>query len=128
MESASTHMLIALGGAMGASLRWGGVELATRTRVPTWTAIMLVNVLGCLVLGVASAVVLTPDLEAFLVGGLLGGFTTFSTAMLDAWVLWRSGRRFASGACLSLTPVLGVAAAWCGWSLVGLLAMAEGGS
>jgi CrcB protein len=82
----------ALAGGVGAVLRYlvdlGVVRLAGR-RFP-W-GILLVNLTGSFALGVVTTAL--PD-EAFLLGaGLLGGYTTFSTAMLDTVALWRDGER-----------------------------------
>lgn len=94
-------LLASVAGGIGAGLRYlvdiGVMSLMhagsrTRGRFP-W-GIVIVNVTGSLALGVVTASL--PD-AAFLVGaGLLGGYTTFSTAMLDALVLWRDGQRPAS--------------------------------
>jgi CrcB protein len=71
---------------------------------------MAVNTVGCLAMGLALGCVVNDRVHAFLLAGVLGGFTTFSTAMLDAWLLWRFGRRVAAGICLMGTPVLAVIA------------------
>lgn len=85
----------ALAGGLGAVLRYladlGIARLAGR-RFP-W-GILLVNLTGSFALGVVATAL--PD-AAFLLGaGLLGGYTTFSTAMLDTVALWRDGERPAS--------------------------------
>lgn len=79
---------VAAGGALGALARWG-VGLAAGA---PWGTV-LVNVTGCLLIGVLVAryghVTL---LRAFLGTGVLGGFTTFSTASTDTLALAQSGR------------------------------------
>lgn len=85
----------ALAGGLGAVLRyladWGVAHLAGR-RFP-W-GILLVNLSGSFALGLVAG--LLPD-AAFVVGaGLLGGYTTFSTAMVDTIALWKDGERAAS--------------------------------
>lgn len=85
----------AVAGGLGAVLRYladlGVAQLAGR-RFP-W-GILLVNLTGSFALGLVTAAL--PD-QAFLLGaGLLGGYTTFSTAMLDTVALWRDGARWAS--------------------------------
>ncbi|MFY9713959.1 MAG: CrcB family protein [Microbacterium sp.] len=85
----------AVAGGVGAVLRYladlGVAKLAGR-RFP-W-GILLVNLTGSFALGLVTAAL--PD-QAFLLGaGLLGGYTTFSTAMLDTVALWRDGARRAS--------------------------------
>ena len=110
MSELSPHLLAAGGGAVGASLRWSATLLAARWRIPVWWAILIVNTVGCLALGALAGAVRGTELEAFLLVGLLGGFTTFSTASLDVWVLWRSGERGNAACFLFATPMLAIAA------------------
>ena len=122
MSELSPHLLAAGGGAVGASLRWSATLLAARWRIPVWWAILFVNTLGCLALGALAGAVREAELEAFLLVGLLGGFTTFSTASLDVWVLWRSGERADAACCLVATPVLAITAMFVG------VAIGQGGA
>lgn len=78
-------LLIGLGGFLGSvSRHWlGGLtqDMAPRSVFPVGT--LAVNVIGCLAIGVLSELadargVFSPDTRAFLIVGLLGGFTTFS--------------------------------------------------
>ena len=109
---------VALGGAAGAACRYLASSVgARRSGVPAWVAIMVVNVTGCLLAGLVTGFlggVKDSLLGPLLITGFLGGFTTFSTAMLDAWVLWKSGRPIPAGICLIATPVVGVLAAFFG--------------
>ncbi|WP_288968740.1 CrcB family protein, partial [uncultured Microbacterium sp.] len=103
----------ALAGGIGAVLRYlvdlGVARLAGR-RFP-W-GILLVNISGSFALGLVTAAL--PD-AAFLLGaGLLGGYTTFSTAMLDTVALWRDGERRASAFNAIGMLLLGVLAAGLG--------------
>ncbi|KDA04653.1 chromosome condensation protein CrcB [Microbacterium sp. CH12i] len=85
-------LLASLAGGIGAALRYLvdiGIMTLTKGRFP-W-GIVVVNITGSFALGVVAASL--PDV-AFIVGaGLLGGYTTFSTAMLDALALWKDGER-----------------------------------
>lgn len=103
----------ALAGGVGAALRYladlGVAKLAGR-RFP-W-GIFAVNLSGSFALGFVTAAL--PE-QAFLLGaGLLGGYTTFSTAMLDTVALWRDGERPASAFNAIGTLVLGLLAAGLG--------------
>jgi CrcB protein len=78
-------LLIGLGGFLGAVLRYwlGGVAQACATQSTFPIGTLVVNVLGCFAIGALSELVeargfLTPDGRAFLIVGVLGGFTTFS--------------------------------------------------
>lgn len=75
---------VAAGGAIGSVLRW-----STSLVWPGPVSTFLVNVLGCLAIGVLMCVItelVTPHrlLRPFLGVGVLGGFTTFSTYVTDA--------------------------------------------
>lgn len=72
-----------LGGGIGSVLR----HLIT-ARIASHWGVMLVNICGALVIGLAYEFFLSrsgwrPELKAFVITGLLGGFTTFSTYILD---------------------------------------------
>lgn len=106
--SLSDAGLVAVGGAIGSVARWGLAEI-----VPSPWATLAANVSGCFAIGVLAAwlFVRHPRLRLLLGVGLLGGWTTFSTHLLDA--------RDLSGAWTS--------AAYVGVTLVGgLLAAAAG--
>jgi CrcB protein len=85
---ASVVAVIAAGGAIGAIARWAiGVALPPGDTGFPW-ATFLINVTGCLLIGVLMVVVtdVYPDrklLRPFLGVGVLGGFTTFSTYIVD---------------------------------------------
>lgn len=118
---------MALAGALGALARWrldfavrglvsrcfhkrplrpGARSAATHREpaVPPMLGIVLVNVLGSFLLALLAAAPMTGPVGSgarFAAStGFLGGFTTFSTAVVDCWTLWSSGRRAASIALL----------------------------
>jgi len=105
-------VIAALAGGLGASLRLvtdGVVRSVAGTRLPWGT--LLINILGSAALGALSGS--TPTKTAVLVvgTGLLGGFTTFSTASFESAALvldkrWTVAILYAVG-----TLVLSVAAA-----------------
>ena len=81
-----------------------------------------VNVLGCLAIGVLSALLVVEErrvpewLHAGLVIGLLGGFTTFSTFGRETIELLREQRIAAAVAYVLASNLAGLAALWLGWS------------
>jgi len=88
---------VALGGALGASLRYGlTVWLAAWTRWPLGT--LSANILGSCLLGafmtwwLPRMALVGEPLRLFVAIGLLGGFTTFSTFSYDTLMLASSGR------------------------------------
>lgn len=88
-----TVLWVAIGGGLGAALRYNVNVLSGRmfgADFPWHT--LLVNILGCLTMGILIPVLsqkLNADLNtrAFLTTGVLGGFTTFSAFALDFAVL-----------------------------------------
>lgn len=109
-------LLAAACGGLGAAARYLvdlGVARLTGTRFP-W-GVMVINITGALALGLVIG--LLPG-AAFVVGtGFLGGYTTFSTAMIDTVALWRDGARRASALNAVGMLVLAVVAAACGLML-----------
>jgi CrcB protein len=71
---------VAIGGVVGASARWAvGTQLAPDAVAGFPWHTFLVNVVGCLLIGVAAARLTRPSIAwAFLATGVLGGFTTMS--------------------------------------------------
>jgi len=109
-------LLAAACGGLGAATRYLvdlGIARLTGTRFP-W-GVMVINITGALALGLV--VGMLPG-AAFIIGtGFLGGYTTFSTAMIDTVALWRDGAHRASA--FNAIGMLGVAvvAAACGLAL-----------
>ena len=109
-------MMVAAGGALGASLRFlwsvGIVRLAGGpTAFPV--AIMGANILGSFLMGVF--VVYAAErgmthLGPFVMAGLLGGFTTFSAFSLEAVTLIERGDLMQAAFYMTLSVVLSVAA------------------
>ena len=96
---------VALGGAIGASARYGVNIMAARITPSLPLGTLTVNVLGCLGMGLLAAMLALrggQHLAPFLLTGVLGGFTTFSAFALDAAALWEQGR-----GALALGYVLG---------------------
>ncbi|MFB7249111.1 fluoride efflux transporter FluC [Microbacterium sp. NPDC056234] len=118
-------LLASVAGGLGAGARYlvdVGVSAAYRRRARSDSAvgrfpwgIVVVNVTGSFALGLVTATL--PD-AGFIVGaGFLGGYTTFSTAMLDTIGLWKDGARSASVLHLLGTFGLSVLAAGAGLAL-----------
>ena len=91
----STRIRVALGGAIGASLRFlTGVGILRLVGSSFPLAIFGINVLGSLLMGmfvVFAAHRGFTQLNPFVLTGLLGGFTTFSAFSLEAVSLFERG-------------------------------------
>ncbi|MFG2404896.1 fluoride efflux transporter CrcB [Streptomyces brevispora] len=109
--------VIALGGAAGASARYAASLLwPTATDGFPWTT-LLVNVIGCAVIGVFMVVISEVWaahrlVRPFFGTGVLGGFTTFSTYAVDIERLIDGGRARSGLAYLGLTLLAALAAVW----------------
>ena len=110
MQTLTILLYIMLGGAVGAACRYLCQSMATRwTTMPGWVALMVINTLGCLIIGFAVSW-LTTDLStlamqhlnplqhqfetndlndrlALIAVGFCGAFTTFSSFALDNFFL-----------------------------------------
>ncbi len=76
--------------------------------------ILAVNVLGAFLIGVLTGAAVDGDAGRLLATGLLGGFTTFSTWMLDGRELLGHRHRPAFWLNLGASLVLGLLAVWLG--------------
>lgn len=93
----STIAVIAAGGAAGSVARHfanTGLSALFKTSFPA--GILIVNVLGCFLMGVlvalfAAKLNVPQEGKLFLTVGFLGGFTTFSAFSLDTMNLWTRG-------------------------------------
>jgi CrcB protein len=96
-------LAVAVAGGAGASLRLvidGLVQSRLRSTLPLGT--LLINVVGSLLLGLITGLTLALWLpvawQLVLGGGLMGGFTTFSTASYETVRLARNRRSLAAAA------------------------------
>ena len=105
-----TLLQVALGGAIGASLRFLLGMALLRDGFPV--AILSVNVLGSFLMGVAVVLVSrhAPGLGPFVMAGLLGGFTTFSAFSLETVTLLERGQVGQAAAYVGLSVGLSIAA------------------
>jgi CrcB protein len=118
--------LVALAGGLGAVSRFlvdGVVDrLSRRATIPMGT--MVINVSGSFLLGLITgwwaAHTGDPSLKLVLGTGFLGGYTTFSTASVEAARLAVSGRIWPAVAQAAGMMVLGVSAAALGMWVGGL--------
>lgn len=110
---------IALGGAIGTTLR-AALGQVLSTPAPQFPSTTLgINIVGSFALGVLVVVLLscfgpTPRLRPFLTTGILGGFTTFSTFVVEAVQLVRHDRPGVAIASVAVSAVGGIAAALAG--------------
>ena len=109
------YLLAALGGALGALSRWGIAEAFPASPGGWPWATLLVNLTGCLLIGVLLAVLAAqvPEpawVRPFLGVGVLGGYTTYSTFAVEVVELVDGGAAVPAAGYV-LTSVLGGVAA-----------------
>ncbi len=126
MPALGTLALVALGGALGAVLRFllsSGVAALFGRGFPYGT--LLVNVIGSGAIGMLYVLLIerllaAPGWRAFLVVGLLGALTTFSTFSLETLQLLEAGLAGRAALNVVLNVTLCLAACW-----IGLVAMRQ---
>lgn len=114
-------MAIFLGGGIGATLRY----FICRIIFSYWGT-FTVNVFGAFLIGVlyqyiSQKDVFNPNLKLFLMTGLLGGFTTFSTYILDFVKLLNSNSILLALVYLISSILIGTIALLLGMKLVNFL-------
>ncbi|MEI8389798.1 MAG: fluoride efflux transporter CrcB [bacterium] len=115
-------LLIALGGALGSVLRFGVITLTYKffdIHFPWGT--IFANLTGCFVIGVIWAILDTFDepknLKLFLITGLLGGFTTFSSFALENFNMLRAGEIKLVAANVLISNIAGIFLVFIGYYL-----------
>lgn len=108
-----TTLQVALGGAIGAALRFlVGVGVFRLAGPGFPLAILSVNILGSFAMGVFvvfAAKTSNTHLSPFVMTGLLGGFTTFSAFSLEAYTLFERGQTGAAALYVGLSVILSIA-------------------
>jgi fluoride exporter len=117
------YLLAALGGALGALARWGVAEALPREDGGWPWATLLVNLTGCLLIGVLLGVLARSDPEPawarpFLAVGVLGGYTTYSAFALEVVGLADAGALAGAAGYLLVSVLGGVLAVAAGVAVV----------
>jgi len=92
---------VGIGGFLGAIFRYAlGTYIHSVTKhLPFYFSTLSVNIIGCILIGVLAGFfenqqILNHEIRLFLILGLLGSFTTFSTFSLDTMTLFGEERFF----------------------------------
>jgi fluoride exporter len=117
---------VALGGAIGSVGRYllgGVVHWFLPATFPYGTVV--VNITGCLCFGIVAGLadyrfVVGPTTRLFVLIGVLGGFTTFSSYVFESFALVRDGEFLQAAINAAGQVVAGFIALWVGYSVVGL--------
>ena len=121
-----SYLLVFLGAGAGGMTRHAvnvGCGRLCGTEFP-W-GILVVNVTGCLLMGIAAGWFAfkagagwSQDARLLLTTGVLGGYTTFSAFALDMATLWERGAHTQSIVYVAASVVLSLAAVFAGLALV----------
>lgn len=114
----------ALGGAVGSSARYllaGVINRHAAAHAPAGT--FVVNILGCFIFGLIVAAAdrhfpMTAPTRAFVLVGILGGFTTFSSYTFETFMLLQQAQVARAALNAGGQVVLGLAALWAGYAVV----------
>lgn len=114
-------LLVGLAGALGAVSRYGVGLLAQRSLGTHFAfGTLLVNVLGCLLLGLLLEVernttLVSNPIRLLLAVGFLGAFTTFSTFGYETMRYLEEGAHHLALLNVAGNLILGMVAVWLGW-------------
>lgn len=117
--------LVALGGFFGAAGRYllaGAVHrLFTNATFPYGT--LVVNISGCLLIGLFAGLsdsrqLFSPEFRSFMLLGVLGGFTTYSSFGYETFALFTDGEMIRAAANVVLHVLLGLFAVWLGYTAI----------
>ena len=117
-----TYLWVGLGGAIGSIGRYWLAMVVTMITGPAfpWGTI-LINIVGSFIIaffgtltGGGGAVTVPTDARAFVMVGICGGFTTFSSFSLQTLTLAQDGDWLRAGANIGVSVVLCLAAVWLG--------------
>lgn len=110
-------LIVGCGGFIGATLRYSMALLATTLSWQGWAPTLAVNLIGSLVIGFLAPFFNASNVEwrLFIIVGILGGFTTFSSFSLDALTLYNTKGIFSAILYAGITVMGCLFAVWCGW-------------
>jgi len=124
-----SYLWIFIGGGIGSTARFAISGLAARHFGETFPwGTLLVNVSGSLIIGFFAAAtapdgrwLVSPDARQFVMFGLIGGYTTFSSFSLQTLELMRGGEWLRAGGNALLSLCLCLLAVWLGHMIAGQL-------
>ena len=131
-----TYLWIAIGSGLGGMARYAcsNVGKAWLGERHAWGATLAINIIGSFVIGLFSALTgpsgrlaVSPDVRLFVMVGVCGGFTTFSSFSLQTVNLIRAGDMAAAGLNVAGSLALCLLAAWLGFVAAGVFNQMRGG-
>lgn len=80
---------IACGGFIGAILRYQLTERLNHAHSKYPMGTWLVNMVGSFIIGVCAALHMSVEWKMFIIAGMLGAFTTYSTVQKELFTIWQ---------------------------------------
>jgi CrcB protein len=132
MQLLTQYLIIGLGGALGSMLRFGlGGWIdsgAQKSGVIFPWGTIIVNITGCFIIGFIYSIsasegrlMLSSLTRQFIMIGILGGYTTFSSFSLQTLLLAQDGQWWDAAANVALSVVLCLVGVWLGTVFAGML-------
>ena len=130
----ATYLWVALGSALGGAARyWSSGFLAQHFGETFPVGTLAVNVLGSFVIGFVATLTApdgrwfaSSDMRQFIMLGLCGGYTTFSSFSIQTLNLVQNGEWMKAGGNVALSVMLCLAAVWLGHVLAAALNQMKG--
>jgi CrcB protein len=126
----STYFWIGLGGGLGSMGRYGVSRIFAFWFGETFPwGTLVVNVSGSLLIGLLAGLtsdpnsrfLIAPDMRQFLLVGICGGYTTFSSFSLQTLALMREGDMLEAGSNIVMSVIFCLMAVWLGLVLAGMI-------
>ena len=117
------YLSVLAGAGLGGLVRYvAGVWISEKLGAAFPWGTFTINVSGCFLIGLLMAVIaahpdLNPNWRLFLVVGVLGGYTTFSTFGYEVWRSAKDGQMLLSLTYAVSSVVAGYLAVWLGWAI-----------
>jgi len=132
MQFLTQYLIVGAGGALGSMLRYWVATLidsgAQKGGVIFPWGTILVNITGCFIIGFIFTVsategrlFLSPLTRQFIMIGILGGYTTFSSFSLQTLTLAQDGQWWGAAANVMLSVVLCLIGVWLGAMLAAMV-------
>ena len=132
MQLALQYLIIGLGGALGSMLRFGlgsWIDAGATKAGPIFPyGTIIVNITGCFIIGFIATMsspdgrwMLSSNTRNFIMIGILGGYTTFSSFSLQTLLLAQDGQWWGAAANVTLSLVLCLAGVWLGAAAAGMM-------
>ncbi len=109
-------LLVFFGGGIGSVVRYM-VSFLLNGRIWPWGT-LTVNIVGSFLIGILGAIasrgVISEEMRVFLIVGLCGGFTTFSTFSNECIMMIRNGDIGCAAIYMVVSVLVGLGATWVG--------------